>query len=401
MGRLTRAEAQERNRAAVLAAARDEFAERGFRDTKIDGIAERAGLTRGAVYSNFPGKRALYFAVLAEQAERRAPGSPPRPVRTVGAALAALARAWVAGLPLATAGPGAPPFAGTGLSADVLGEEPVRRAYAQLMTLDALLLGLALERLGPGRGERRVRLAQAVLTTLHGASRMAADAPGFVEPFDVIAACEHLASLGMDDAWRPPHLPWAAPARPADEPWSPPRALDLVRGEPARLAADGVVAVLGLHRLDAAEEAVRAAPPGTRVTVAMVTAEPGELAPWPAWPWPSCASRCAARSRPPPGPRSRSSSTTRAPWPRRRACRASATRPRPPYGWRRAASPPAPRAAAPATPPPAPDRAHRAGEAGDLPDRRPAESATLWRSRGNPDLAVGGPSGCAQPRGAP
>ncbi|GAA5069904.1 AcrR family transcriptional regulator [Thermocatellispora tengchongensis] len=279
MGRLTRAEAQERNRAAVLAAARDEFAERGFRDTKIDGIAERAGLTRGAVYSNFPGKRALYFAVLAEQAERRAPGSPPRPVRTVGAALAALARAWVAGLPLATAGPGAPPFAGTGLSADVLGEEPVRRAYAQLMTLDALLLGLALERLGPGRGERRVRLAQAVLTTLHGASRMAADAPGFVEPFDVIAACEHLASLGMDDAWRPPHLPWAAPARPADEPWSPPRALDLVRGEPARLAADGVVAVLGLHRLDAAEEAVRAAPPGTRVTVAMVTAEPGELAP--------------------------------------------------------------------------------------------------------------------------
>ena len=59
---------QERNRAAVLAAARAEFVERGFRDAKVDVIAARAGLTRGAVYSNFPGKRALYFAVLATDA---------------------------------------------------------------------------------------------------------------------------------------------------------------------------------------------------------------------------------------------------------------------------------------------------------------------------------------------
>src|SRR5690349_16149867 len=63
-----RAEMQERNRAAVLAAARGEFAEQGFRDAKVDVIAARAGLTRGAVYSNFPGKRALYFAVLAADA---------------------------------------------------------------------------------------------------------------------------------------------------------------------------------------------------------------------------------------------------------------------------------------------------------------------------------------------
>src|SRR6185312_10577699 len=63
-----RAETQERNRASVLAAARAEFVERGFRDAKVDVIAARAGLTRGAVYSNFPGKRALYFAVLAADA---------------------------------------------------------------------------------------------------------------------------------------------------------------------------------------------------------------------------------------------------------------------------------------------------------------------------------------------
>jgi len=44
-----RAEMQERNRAAVLAAARAEFVERGFRDAKVDVIAARAGLTRGEV----------------------------------------------------------------------------------------------------------------------------------------------------------------------------------------------------------------------------------------------------------------------------------------------------------------------------------------------------------------
>ncbi|MGH3397592.1 MAG: TetR family transcriptional regulator, partial [Streptosporangiaceae bacterium] len=74
MSRLTRAQAQERNRARVLAAARQEFTERGFRDAKVDSIAERAELTRGAVYSNFPGKRALYFTILAQDAERA--GSP-------------------------------------------------------------------------------------------------------------------------------------------------------------------------------------------------------------------------------------------------------------------------------------------------------------------------------------
>src|SRR4051795_6090115 len=98
MVRLTRAQQQERTRAAVLAAAEEEFAERGYRDAKVDRIAERAELTRGAVYSNFPGKRALYFAVLADDAER-AP-RPERPGRTPSEALGAFARAWLARLPL-------------------------------------------------------------------------------------------------------------------------------------------------------------------------------------------------------------------------------------------------------------------------------------------------------------
>ncbi|HZD70001.1 MAG TPA: helix-turn-helix domain-containing protein, partial [Actinomycetes bacterium] len=139
MGGSSRAEARKRNRAKVLEAARDEFTERGFRDAKIDAIAERAQLTRGGVYSNYPGKRALYFAVLAADAERAAtqaredrPGATgaaegaagrPRSARgatarearaatarealgvTAREALAAFARAWVARLPLATDAP--------------------------------------------------------------------------------------------------------------------------------------------------------------------------------------------------------------------------------------------------------------------------------------------------------
>ncbi|GAA4231323.1 AcrR family transcriptional regulator [Streptosporangium album] len=281
MGRLTRAEMQERNRAKVLAAARDEFTERGFRDAKIDSIAERAELTRGAVYSNFPGKRALYFAVLADLAERAPEPPHPEPGRTVREALSAFARSWVARLPLATDETHDSARLGMDLMSEVLAEERTRRPFTQLMKLDALLLGLALERLRPPRtpAGRMVGVAEAALTTLHGASQMAAAAPGFIEPFNVVSICEQLADLDLGDVWQPPHIPYIPQARPADEPWSPPPAVDVIRGGPARLAGDGVVAILGLHRLEAAEEAVRAAPPEAAVTAVLVTGYSDELAP--------------------------------------------------------------------------------------------------------------------------
>ncbi|MEN3268588.1 MAG: hypothetical protein V7646_5482, partial [Pseudonocardia sp.] len=96
---------------------------------------------------------------------------------------------------------------------------------------------------------------------------------------DVVSACEQFAGLELGDRWAPPHIPFVPQARPVDEPWSPPPAVDAIRGEPARLAGDGVVAILGLHRLEAVEEAVRAAPNGTEVTAVLVTGDPGELAP--------------------------------------------------------------------------------------------------------------------------
>ncbi|HZX39094.1 MAG TPA: helix-turn-helix domain-containing protein, partial [Streptomyces sp.] len=294
MGRLSRAELQQLNRAKVLAAARDEFAGRGFRDAKVDGIAERAGLTRGAVYSNFPGKRALYFAVLADLAERApepqapeavvpdsAPVSVPVPSRpepdsTVFEALGAFARAWVARLPLAGTGTDAnadggenrgPARLGMHLMPEIIADESMRRPFGQLLKLDAILLGLALERLRPHDAPqgRLVRVAEAALTTLYGATQLADAAPGFVDPFNVVRACEQLAGLDLDDAWPPPYLPYIAHARTADEPWGPPRAVDALRGEAARLTDDGVVGILGLHRLEAAEELVRAAPPGATV----------------------------------------------------------------------------------------------------------------------------------------
>ncbi|OLT30383.1 TetR family transcriptional regulator [Nocardiopsis sp. CNR-923] len=280
MARITRAEQQARNRSRVLAAAGDEFAERGFRDAKVDRIAERAELTRGAVYSNFPSKRALYLSVLAEAAERAVderlavgPASPPPAAGTPRAVLGAFARALLAG-----PSPGAPPGWADPLP-ESLDDAPLRQAFTQLLRLESVLLGLSLETLaGPGTG-RRVRVAQTALTTLYGAVRLAGAAPGFVDPFGVIGACANLADLDVADAWPLPYLEHVPAAEPADAPWSPPGAFDALRREPADLTGDGVVVVLGLHRLEAVEEAVRSAPGGADVTAVVVTGDRGERMP--------------------------------------------------------------------------------------------------------------------------
>ncbi|WP_150243591.1 TetR/AcrR family transcriptional regulator [Nocardiopsis quinghaiensis] len=272
MARLTRAQRQARNRTRVLAAAGDEFAEHGFRDAKIDRIAERVELTRGAVYSNFPGKRALYFSVLAEAAERAAEAARPDPGHTAHTALGALARAWFSRLPVTDA----PLRIGAGLTPEILADEPTRQAFAQLMRLDAVLLALALEALEPPHesGGRRVRVAEAVLTALYGTSQMVGVAPGFVDPFTVVRACERLADLNVADGWPPPHIAHTAPALPADEDWSPPEAFDAVRRRIVSLAEDGIVVVLGTHRLGAVEEALRFAPVDAAVTAVVVTDDP-------------------------------------------------------------------------------------------------------------------------------
>jgi len=69
MPRLSREESQERTRAKLLAAARALFAQNGYGMTSVDRIAEKAGFSKGAVYSNFNGKEDLFLAVLHEQGE--------------------------------------------------------------------------------------------------------------------------------------------------------------------------------------------------------------------------------------------------------------------------------------------------------------------------------------------
>ena len=60
---------QERARStqvALVAAARELFAERGYEDVPADEIVRAAGLTRGALYHHYAHKRALFEAVFEE-----------------------------------------------------------------------------------------------------------------------------------------------------------------------------------------------------------------------------------------------------------------------------------------------------------------------------------------------
>ena len=59
-------------REALVASARDVFAKRGFHAASLEEIAEAAGFTRGAVYSNFENKEELFFAVLDRHVELQA-----------------------------------------------------------------------------------------------------------------------------------------------------------------------------------------------------------------------------------------------------------------------------------------------------------------------------------------
>lgn len=58
----TRREKKARTRQKLIDAAAVLFRERGFRATTLDQVAEQAGLTKGAVYSNFASKEELLLA---------------------------------------------------------------------------------------------------------------------------------------------------------------------------------------------------------------------------------------------------------------------------------------------------------------------------------------------------
>ena len=71
--RLTQAERRDQTRRRLLAAARKVFGREGYGAATLDAIAEEAGLSRGALYYNFPGgKRDLFLELLAERVAERA-----------------------------------------------------------------------------------------------------------------------------------------------------------------------------------------------------------------------------------------------------------------------------------------------------------------------------------------
>ena len=70
--RISREHSKARTRAELIAAARRVFLRRGFHAATLDEIAEEAGYTKGAVYSNFSGKDDLFLALLAEHYVGRA-----------------------------------------------------------------------------------------------------------------------------------------------------------------------------------------------------------------------------------------------------------------------------------------------------------------------------------------
>jgi AcrR family transcriptional regulator len=69
--RLTRAERQDLTRSHLLDAALHVCARRGIHGAGVEEIADRAGYSTGAIYSNFDGKEGLLLALFEERLEPR------------------------------------------------------------------------------------------------------------------------------------------------------------------------------------------------------------------------------------------------------------------------------------------------------------------------------------------
>lgn len=158
----TQVERRATTRAALLAAARALFTEKGFAATGREEIAERAGVTRGALYHHFESKRDAFEAVANElDAE-------------LGARVVAAARK------------GATPYEQIRLSARACVEAYADPAVMQILLTDAAAV------LGPAwvRASNEAACVALLAPTLAAAAR-----DGHVVPGDVHIAAQLL--LGM------------------------------------------------------------------------------------------------------------------------------------------------------------------------------------------------------------
>ena len=69
--RLTRAESRAQTRATLIAVGREHFLRYGLGGAVAEKIADDAGYSRGALYSNFDGKEELFLAVVQEEQAHR------------------------------------------------------------------------------------------------------------------------------------------------------------------------------------------------------------------------------------------------------------------------------------------------------------------------------------------
>src|ERR1700761_1986601 len=69
--RLSRKEAKARTRERLLDAAVKVFARKGYAGASVDDIAEAAGFTIGALYSNFSGKEDLFIELMTARSSSR------------------------------------------------------------------------------------------------------------------------------------------------------------------------------------------------------------------------------------------------------------------------------------------------------------------------------------------
>ncbi|MEV7231910.1 TetR/AcrR family transcriptional regulator [Polymorphospora sp. NPDC051019] len=65
----SRAQRQQETREALILAALDAFTRDGYHAASLEGIANEAGFSKGAVYSNFEGKAELFLAVMDHNLE--------------------------------------------------------------------------------------------------------------------------------------------------------------------------------------------------------------------------------------------------------------------------------------------------------------------------------------------
>lgn len=71
MVRLTREEAKEQTRRRLLESGRQLLCQDGFQETRVEGICEAAGFTRGAFYAHFRSKDDFFLTLLVERSARQ------------------------------------------------------------------------------------------------------------------------------------------------------------------------------------------------------------------------------------------------------------------------------------------------------------------------------------------